>query len=85
VDLPHAPATACACAVRAHTYLIDMLIPARRLATIQGAYYLLTGLWPLAHLRSFQAVTGPKLEPWLVKTVGVLAAAIGFTLVRSGR
>src|SRR5437763_87401 len=43
----------------------------------QGLYYLLTGLWPLLHMRSFEAVTGPKTDTWLVQTVGVLVVVIG--------
>jgi hypothetical protein len=30
---------------------------------------------------TFEAVTGPKTDDWLVKTVGLLAAAIGATLL----
>ena len=55
-----------------------------RLALTQGAYYLLTGLWALVHIRSFQAVTGPKTDLWLVKTVGVLVSVIGGTLISGG-
>lgn len=29
---------------------------------------------------SFEAVTGPKVDDWLVKMVGLLAAAIGLSL-----
>jgi ABC-type branched-subunit amino acid transport system permease subunit len=46
----------------------------------QGAYYALTGFWPIVHLPSFEAVTGPKVDDWLVHTVGLLAGAIGITL-----
>jgi hypothetical protein len=46
----------------------------------QAAYYFLTGLWPVIHLRSFEAVTGPKVDDWLVHMVGLLAAAIGSSL-----
>ncbi len=53
----------------------------RTVARAQGIYFLLTGIWPLLHLRSFAAVTGPKPEGWLVKMVGLLAAAIGGTLL----
>lgn len=49
----------------------------RTLAAVQSAYFVLTGLWPLVHLRSFLAVTGPKVDIWLVETVGVLVTAIG--------
>ena len=51
--------------------------PLRWVAAAQSAYFLFTGLWPLIHLRSFLAVTGPKVDIWLVETVGVLVAAIG--------
>lgn len=50
-------------------------------ARLQGGYYLVTGLWPIVHLRSFEAVTGPKPEGWLVKMVGALAASVGLTLL----
>lgn len=51
----------------------------------QGAYFLLTGVWPLVDMRSFEAVTGPKVDRWLVRTVGVLVAAIGGALVAASR
>jgi hypothetical protein len=35
-------------------------------------------------MRSFERVTGPKRDHWLVKTVGVLVTAVGMTLVRAG-
>jgi hypothetical protein len=53
--------------------------------TAQGIYYLITGLWPLASLRTFEMVTGPKTDDWLVHMVGVLAAAIGLVLVIGAR
>lgn len=57
----------------------------RRLALTQGFFYLVTGVWPLLHLRSFVAVTGPKTDLWLVQTVGALLAVIGGGLLLSGR
>jgi hypothetical protein len=39
---------------------------------VQAIYYLLTALWGLFHIESFMAVTGPKTDVWLVKTVSVL-------------
>lgn len=51
------------------------------LALVQGLYFLATGLWPLFNIRTFQAVTGPKTDLWLVKTVGVLITVIGGVLV----
>jgi hypothetical protein len=53
----------------------------RILVFLQGAYYLTTGLWPIVGMRSFEAVTGPKTDDWLVRMVGLLAAAIGATLL----
>ena len=41
----------------------------------------MTGAWPIVHLNSFLAVTGPKTDLWLVKTVGALIGVIGFTLL----
>src|SRR4051812_31943322 len=51
----------------------------------QSAYYFATGLWPIVHLSSFQALTGPKRDTWLVQTFGALVAATGVALwPRSG-
>ena len=52
-----------------------------KLFFIQGAYYFLTGLWPLVHLPSFLAVTGPKQDVWLVHMVGLLTCAIALVLL----
>lgn len=57
---------------------------AERLALLQGGFDVVTGLWPIVHLRSFEAVTGPKLEGWLVKTVGALVTVVGGTLLLAG-
>lgn len=56
---------------------------ARELLLSQGAYYALTGLWPLVSIRTFMRVTGPKTDLWLVKTVGLLVLAIGGALICS--
>ncbi|HEX2474575.1 MAG TPA: hypothetical protein VHK01_07515 [Lacipirellulaceae bacterium] len=53
----------------------------RAVLFIQGVYYLITGIWPLGSIETFEAVTGPKTDDWLVQTVGVLAAVIGATLL----
>lgn len=57
----------------------------RRLAGYQGAYYVVTGVWPLLHLRSFLAVTGPKTDTWLVQTVGALIGVSGAGLILAAR
>ena len=54
-------------------------------ARVQGWYFLLTGVWALVHIRSFQLVTGPKTDLWLVKIVGVLVAVIGVVLLVAAR
>lgn len=55
----------------------------RAVAAAQGLYYLATGLWPLLSARSFQRVTGPKKDLWLVKTMGALVAGAG-VLIAAG-
>ena len=52
----------------------------RAILRLQAVFYVLTGLWPLVHLASFEQVTGPKTDDWLVHMVGLLAVAIGLTL-----
>src|SRR3954466_388311 len=62
----------------------------RSISSIQGIYFLVTGLWPLLSIETFQLVTGRKTDHlvtgregdhWLVNTVGVLVIAIGITLL----
>ena len=55
------------------------------IARVQGWFYLLTGLWAIVDIDSFQRVTGPKLDLWLVKTVGVLVVVIGASLLAAAR
>jgi hypothetical protein len=55
------------------------------LAAGQGLYYVVTGIWPLISMRTFELVTGPKTDHWLVKTVGLLAAGFGGVLLRDAR
>jgi hypothetical protein len=50
------------------------LLSFTNLCLVQGLYYLLMGLWPLLNLDGFEAVTGPKTDRWLVRTVGLLVA-----------
>lgn len=42
-----------------------------------------TGAWPLFHLKSFAAVTGPKEDEWLVKTIAWIFILSGAQLWRS--
>lgn len=57
------------------------MILVQKLLLVQGLYYAVTGLWTVLHLRSFMRVTGFKTDRWLVKTVGLLIAAIGLSLL----
>jgi hypothetical protein len=54
------------------------------LARLQAGYYLVSGVWPLLDIRTFEAITGPKADRWLVKTVGVLVATTGAALAVAG-
>lgn len=56
----------------------------RTLAILQGIFYFATGVWPILSIRTFQMVTGPKTDLWLVKTVGALIAVIGLFLTAAG-
>jgi hypothetical protein len=76
---------------------IHVLVMSRSTATLfrvllwlQGGYYLVTAVWPILDIRSFQAVTGPKTDHiktgreadhWLVMTVAVLILTIAMTLL----
>ena len=54
-----------------------MRLPDDALGRLHAAFYLVGGIWPLVSYRSFEAVTGRKREPWLVKTVGLLTVVSG--------
>lgn len=47
-------------------------------------YYVITGFWPLLSIRTFQLVSGPKKDLWLVKTAGLLIGVIGTVLMLAG-
>ena len=53
----------------------------RTLLASQGGFYLATGLWPLVHRSSFERVTGPKVDFWLVRTVGAVLAVMGTAML----
>lgn len=54
-----------------------------KLAFLHGLYFFIAGIWPILHMPSFIAVTGPKTDLWLVRTVGMLALVIGAGLMMS--
>lgn len=66
--------------------------PLVALLWLQGAYYLVTGIWPLVSIETFLLVTGPKTDHlqgphqvpadhWLVMTAGTLITAVGLALL----
>ena len=50
-------------------------------AAVQGVYFLVTGMWPIVHMDSFEIVTGEKTDDWLVKTVALLICAVSIPLL----
>lgn len=56
---------------------VNRIIGAARLARLHGTFNVVGGLWPLLHMRSFEAALGPKVDRWLVYTVAGLMVAVG--------
>jgi len=56
---------------------------ARGLARAHGVSNVVGGAWPLLHMRSFEAVLGPKTDRWLVRTVAGLLLANGVVQLRA--
>ncbi|MGN6751480.1 MAG: hypothetical protein ACTHJJ_02885 [Intrasporangium sp.] len=54
-------------------------------ARAQGSYNILTGAWALVSMRSFEALLGPKVDRWLVKTVSGLLLSTGAVQVGADR
>jgi hypothetical protein len=52
-------------------------VASRTVSRLQGSFNAVSGIWPLVHMRSFEAVTGPKTDKWLVRTVSGLLVTIG--------
>lgn len=53
------------------------------LSRAHGLFNVVNGLWPLLHMRSFEAVFGPKVDRWLVRTVAGLLLSNGLAQVRA--
>ncbi len=60
------------------------LSPFALVALVQAVVYVATGIWPFASMRTFLLVTGPKVDLWLVKTVGALVTVIGAVIGLTG-
>ncbi|MBG0826653.1 hypothetical protein HS041_02540 [Planomonospora sp. ID67723] len=52
-------------------------------ARAHGVFNVLSGLWPLVHLPSFEKVFGPKEDDWLVRTVAGLLVGVGWAQLRA--
>ena len=50
------------------------------LAGAHAGYLIATGGWSIVHRRSFERVTGPKRDFWLVRVVGGLVVVSGLAL-----
>lgn len=64
---------------------MSALLTPRRMSLLQGVYYTITGLWPLVSMETFLAVTGPKTDLWLVRTVSMLITTIGLALLLAAK
>ena len=58
---------------------------ARVVFAAHAAYFLVTALWPLLHYASFERVSGPKRDDWLVKTVAALLLPVGLVFASRAR
>ena len=55
-----------------------------RIWLAHALYFVIGGLWAIVGRRSFEWVTGPKTDYWLVRTVGGLLAAVGGVIGLAG-
>lgn len=59
----------------------------RTLLLFEAIVYVTTGLWPIIHYNSFQKITGPKTDVWLVIVVGwfiTMSSAVLFSCYLGG-
>ncbi len=57
----------------------------RRVIAAQGIYYLLTGIWPLAHFPSFAGAVGLQINAFQAQSFGAVIAVVGATLAEASR
>ncbi len=53
----------------------------RKFSLFHGVFNIATGLWPLLHRRSFEAVMGEKTDYWLAQSTGLLISVSGLVTV----
>jgi hypothetical protein len=61
----------------------EIRVSSSDMARFQGSFNVINGLWPLVHMRSFEAVSGPKTDKWLVRTVSGLLITVGLEQLRA--
>ncbi|CAN5845967.1 hypothetical protein BH24CHL3_BH24CHL3_11280 [soil metagenome] len=66
----------------AMTDLVQRWIP--KIWIAHAGYDLITGVWPVFGIESFQKVSGRKTDIWLVKTVTLLILVIGAVIASAG-
>jgi hypothetical protein len=54
------------------------------LAQAHGLFNVVSGVWPLVSMGTFERVTGPKVDGWLVRTVSGLLVSIGVAQLAAG-
>lgn len=64
---------------------MSALILHRIIMLLQGIYYVATGLWPLVHLGSFEAITGPKVDRFTLRSTALLIVIVGALLMLASR
>ena len=65
--------------------ILDVIFTPRTMSLIQGLYYVASGLWPLVSMDTFVAVSGPKTDLWLVRTVALLIICIGAAVLLAAK
>lgn len=56
----------------------------KHILILLGIYYLITAVWPLVHIESFEKITGKKRNHWLVYTVAGLLFISSLVYLYSG-
>jgi hypothetical protein len=56
-----------------------------RMWLAHAIYFIPSSIWALVHIPSFEKVTGPKVDRWLVKAVASLLTVVGAVVGGAGR
>lgn len=57
----------------------------RLLLAVQGGYYVLSGLWPLVHFRSYADAVALRVNPFQAQAFGAVIIVVGGTLIEATR